>query len=395
MTWFIDAWLWRDGLAFASERGEGQLPGGTIVHLAPPWFDAVPVGNRSTPLWSLRGHFEEGPLDDEGRELGFKTLALATEFVRRAYLAGGRTEGTPEPSASDRPQPGGEGGGEEAELAWERVVAQLPKLGSPGDRKRLERSLELLCGTMTDLRDRFVTESVTYLDPNALEEETLLDGAQRISQEVRWRAWVTALVDANLVNSNYIHEATAQYGHLESIGREHLLDDLFRIPLPPRWRVANKLVTLEDSLRVVASDRLFLERGVSLQCFVPVVVAALLVAGSASPAAPNSLSLSTNDVLAATLVREAVVWLVAQLPGTELQGHYAEQFVTKLFERDEESPTPPPAQKKIRRTPPRNEPPASPTITSNLATSMEGALEPLSILHDRETGHERGGGMPA
>ena len=73
-AWFIDSWCVLDGLAFASLRKPRNWAAATLVEpvttvlIGPPDWRAVSISRLPTALAATRGPFQEGVLDDDGRE---------------------------------------------------------------------------------------------------------------------------------------------------------------------------------------------------------------------------------------------------------------------------------------------------------------------------------------
>lgn len=119
MSWRIDAWAVRDGVAFASDREEladiERLEARNTVFLSVPDLEPVPVGRISTALRATRGNFQAGFYDGEGNEIVLPTLEDVQALVRRAYLASGiGDEGAAAPPLPFGTPPSREGGAAEA-----------------------------------------------------------------------------------------------------------------------------------------------------------------------------------------------------------------------------------------------------------------------------------------
>ncbi|MFH1345431.1 MAG: hypothetical protein ABIL01_30150 [Pseudomonadota bacterium] len=124
-VWRIDTLDARAGLAFASLRKadfpeDGVLPNAEAgaarnppcVFISAPGFQPEMVANRALALAGMRGTFQFR-FYIGGDEVGFRTLADLTDFVRRAYLRSGGGDGadggggvrpSPRPTDGDRPK---------------------------------------------------------------------------------------------------------------------------------------------------------------------------------------------------------------------------------------------------------------------------------------------------
>lgn len=90
MSWYIDAWAVRDGMAFASERAPNSIKEvQSTVFLSVPALEPVPIGRISTALRATRSGFQDKFHDLDGAEVPFQNLEQIQEIVRRAYLVSG------------------------------------------------------------------------------------------------------------------------------------------------------------------------------------------------------------------------------------------------------------------------------------------------------------------
>lgn len=365
MTWFIDAWAVRDGLAFISEREADSLAASATVHVAPPWFDCTPVANHATALWAGRGHFQEGLYDEQDQEIGFDQLELAIEVVRRGYVASGRNpEGTPSTELPPTPRPDGgddprtrrlppdapmpsTDSSEARERAWADVRQILRKLGAD--------SRDPLAVSLTHLWEHagtFLRECA--LDAAKSQLRVALDstGEQSVTSARTLRHWFALLLGAGLwttVEHQQLASAAVgrdedddpfgplTYGEIfrpiHDLSHGDIVDDLLHIPIPSRWRARPDLATLGDALCVFFADRSFARSDFALEGFIPILLTAKLVAANARRDIPSSIDIPNAEYeLHRLVVRAAADWLASQLPGDELAGHPSEAILSKVAE---------------------------------------------------------------
>jgi hypothetical protein len=107
--WHIDGWDRLSGRAFATQRPSGvdlsewsEHPSGTAtprwgptIYIGPPGFQPEVLANASIALSAARfGQFQPR-LPRDGAEISFPSAESVAEFVRRAFVGGGRGGGGP------------------------------------------------------------------------------------------------------------------------------------------------------------------------------------------------------------------------------------------------------------------------------------------------------------
>lgn len=344
--------MWRDGLAFISERDVETPPSAGVVHVSPPWFEPTPVANPSTGLWGTRGLFQEGVFDGEG-EIGFETLALAIEAVRRAYIAGGRGGDTALAQEPHAPLPGSDPDARfldrKSPEKWDEVQTLLPSLKSESHREELTMLLvSLWDDPNSPLRD--------YIDA-AVEEDPNLSPDTLIADCARWRDWFRAMKRAGLLHLGEKHFFETQSDPADPA---HLEEAILGAPLPRGWRLHPGLKTVRDSLCVLGSDRTFFQRSFSYRHFFPLFVAAKALTVISSRMSPGSMGFPKGEqALHDELVEKAARWLAQAFPGTELAGHRIEKVIAALA-RGETTPEPDghTPESGLEDEPPASEPPS-------------------------------------
>lgn len=343
MSWFIDAWAVRDGLAFASERqGDDVLQ---RVHLAAPEFVATPIASGSTALAAARGHFQSGYFDESGNEVEFKSLEQVREAVRRGFLAGGR--GLPSPPIGSAPQgpppespqapppvlPNDSDERSRRAFEWQEIIATARTMREPAEREALARMLVGAWGRSEEQIWQFVRETVD--DMGAAEQHAQTD-AERLRCFRDRSRWMTLLVKGHLYPPGLIRRGPPDFPEYEYwLGSEgealSMSGVLFAVPLHPHWRGTMAAETLGDALCEMAADRSKLGPD-SSSIFVPLlVVAMVVVAESLQPRVSAFYGGPSQKAFQAVAVHEAARWLARELPGAEFEGHALEGHIARML----------------------------------------------------------------
>jgi hypothetical protein len=387
MTWCIDAWAVRDGLAFISEREPDSEQATVTVHVAPPWFDCTPIASRATALWATRGHFEEG-FFLEGEEVGFGDLETAIEAVRRAYVVSGHGEpnGGVVPATPPLTPDGGGGADSPSHPPtpwWSEQLRKLSSIATDDDRKDVTKLLRSLFdeslhrdgAVLVLLRDTLAEMWDDVLDES---RPTTVD---RIGESVRLQHWLSALFRAGFLWSDLpegmevmiasrIADAPT-WQPQEMIGAQRLSDLVFRTPLPRRLR-RGRFATFGDVLSVVGSDRLFVAKQLDLEHLAVILLVAKLTAAAAASASfvglrPDSAVMALHE----EVLTNASEWIAEMLPDTRLEGHPAEELVARLWKEGGGTQEPAPLSPEPRDPSPAPDVTTTPHATRRIVQTAE------------------------
>jgi hypothetical protein len=325
LSWVIDSWAPLDGVVFASKRkpepfeappfagSPAWLDAETTVHISPPDWRPVSISRLATALAASRGPLQAGfwsaPDGRTPQEVQFKNLEELIEFARRVFVAAGAgmdSSGETEPVIIPLTP--------EAPSGWQDLLEELTRLQPEADRRHLV--------------DRLV---------KAVDAEGLAR-ALAISLPAATNPWLTPqphqthrvrdYLDLHGVSGPYLaHEPLYEYSFpfvpASWMARDHsalpaarALSLLFRVPailvgekpLPGRT-LGDQLVLALASRRRIASLKTPHE-------WMPLTVAALLIASTSSTALPFA-----HVARLEYLLIDAVRWLVDVLPDTSLQAH--------------------------------------------------------------------------
>jgi hypothetical protein len=339
MSWYIDSWAVRDGLAFASYRPANNMSRAErTVFISVPGLDAVPVGRVSTALWATRANFQRGLHTEEGEEIGFTTLQTVRELVRRGYLAGGIGPG---PVGEEGPEPPGrppddalahrqleqniqrlvENSASLAELsgiAGPQTRAQLfNKLSDPEAVEQLFEYLRVFGEASTDLW----TEQIEAGSDTDAATGEFLAWLQLLYMSGIWsssRQLLPALDRLTTLHrlpdlDDWFYQAV-HFGAWPRFG-EVLIDEqiVFRVPCPLRPGWDRRIRRLSDKLLLAISTHDYFDSNPQLPEFIPALLAALIIVTQAS-----GPFVSTPSRTRVQRLKAALEWLSQQMPQVQL-----------------------------------------------------------------------------